>query len=134
MRGGRLGGLGGELRDRLRPRLLSQRTVLKVSFFFLNYTANLESVADLRGLPTGATDTNTNTNTNTAKPTETDQQVSTNNKALNDFVGTSRSAFSRTVWLPRPVDAKNVQANLDHGVLTLRIPKAAEGTTRIPIL
>ncbi|EIM80427.1 HSP20-like chaperone [Stereum hirsutum FP-91666 SS1] len=81
----------------------------------------------------GTTDTNTNTNTVATKPTEADQQISTN-KALNDFVGTSRSAFSRTVWLPRPVDAKNVQANLDHGVLTLRIPKAAEGTTKIPIL
>ncbi|EIM80410.1 HSP20-like chaperone [Stereum hirsutum FP-91666 SS1] len=69
-------------------------------------------------------------NTVANKPTNADQQVSTRN----DFVGTSSSSFSRTVWLPRPVDAKNVSANLDHGVLTLRIPKAAEGTTRIPIL
>ncbi len=34
--------------------------------------------------------------------------------------------FSRTVWLPRPADTKNVKANLADGILTLRIPKAEE--------
>jgi HSP20 family molecular chaperone IbpA len=40
------------------------------------------------------------------------------------FTGSSR--FSRTVWLPRPADVKNVKANLADGILTLRIPKAEE--------
>ncbi|EMD39969.1 hypothetical protein CERSUDRAFT_112203 [Gelatoporia subvermispora B] len=39
---------------------------------------------------------------------------------------TGSSTFTRTVWLPRPVDAKNVSAKLDHGVLTLTVPKAQD--------
>ncbi|RDB14701.1 Small heat shock protein C4 [Hypsizygus marmoreus] len=38
----------------------------------------------------------------------------------------SNATFRRTVWLPRPVDASNVTANLDHGVLTINISKAEE--------
>lgn len=40
------------------------------------------------------------------------------------FTGNSR--FTRTVWLPRPADAKNVTAKLEDGILTLRIPKAEQ--------
>ena len=40
------------------------------------------------------------------------------------FTGSSR--FTRTVWLPRPGDAKNVTAKLADGILTLRIAKAEE--------
>ncbi|OCH91867.1 HSP20-like chaperone [Obba rivulosa] len=36
------------------------------------------------------------------------------------------TTFTRTVWLPRPVDAKNVSAKLDHGILTLTVPKAQD--------
>ncbi|KAG9074887.1 hypothetical protein FRC06_010403 [Ceratobasidium sp. 370] len=34
-----------------------------------------------------------------------------------------RSSFSRTLWLPEPVDGKKATAQLMDGVLTLRIPK-----------
>jgi len=44
------------------------------------------------------------------------------------------SWFSRTVWLPRPVNGKAVSAKLDHGVLTLRVPKRDdEASVRISI-
>lgn len=36
------------------------------------------------------------------------------------------SAFSRTVWLPRPVDGTNVSAKLNEGVLTLTLNKMAD--------
>jgi len=38
----------------------------------------------------------------------------------------SRSSFSRTIWLPRPVDPAKVKAKLEHGILTLDIPKKEE--------
>jgi HSP20 family molecular chaperone IbpA len=41
-------------------------------------------------------------------------------------VMTSTSSFSRTVWLPRVVDEKNVSAKLADGVLVLTIPKAED--------
>ncbi|KAH7336804.1 HSP20-like chaperone [Rhizoctonia solani] len=34
-----------------------------------------------------------------------------------------RSSFSRTLWLPEPVDGKRASAELNDGILTLRIPK-----------
>lgn len=36
------------------------------------------------------------------------------------------SVFSRTIWLPRPVDGANVSAKLDEGVLTLTLNKMAD--------
>jgi HSP20 family molecular chaperone IbpA len=33
------------------------------------------------------------------------------------------SSFTRTVWLPRPVDGNNVAAKLDDGVLTITVNK-----------
>jgi HSP20 family molecular chaperone IbpA len=39
---------------------------------------------------------------------------------------TGSSMFTRTVWLPRPADTRNVTAKLAEGILTLRIPKAEE--------
>jgi HSP20 family protein len=35
-------------------------------------------------------------------------------------------SFTRTVTLPTKVDAKNVDASLEHGVLTIKIAKAVE--------
>jgi len=44
------------------------------------------------------------------------------------------SSFSRTVWLPRPVNGKAVSAKLDHGVLSLRVPKRDdEASVRVSI-
>ncbi|KAF8713256.1 small heat shock protein (HSP20) family, partial [Rhizoctonia solani] len=34
-----------------------------------------------------------------------------------------RSSFTRTLWLPEPVDGKRASAQLNDGILTLRIPK-----------
>ncbi len=39
--------------------------------------------------------------------------------------------FRRVVALPMPVDNSNVQANLEHGVLTLTLPKAPEVINRV---
>ncbi|KAL1679100.1 HSP20-like chaperone [Schizophyllum commune] len=42
--------------------------------------------------------------------------------------------FSRTVWLPRPVDASKVSAKLNDGILTVTVPKAEDkGSTVIPV-
>ncbi|KAF8575464.1 HSP20-like chaperone [Ramaria rubella] len=38
----------------------------------------------------------------------------------------SFSHFTRTVWLPRPVNGSKVSGSLTDGILTLRIPKAEE--------
>ncbi|KAG8909873.1 hypothetical protein FRC00_009289 [Tulasnella sp. 408] len=45
----------------------------------------------------------------------------------------TRSSFERTIWLPRPVDAQNVSAKLDHGILTLEIPKLQAQTQRVTV-
>ena len=37
------------------------------------------------------------------------------------FIGSS--SFTRTIWLPRAVDVSQISAKLDHGVLTLQVPK-----------
>ena len=48
------------------------------------------------------------------------------------FKGTS--TFTRTVWLPHPIDSAGVKAKLEDGVLTLTVPKAVEqGSTRINV-
>jgi len=56
------------------------------------------------------------------------QQVATTsqNAAPATEEWSSCSSFSRTVWLPRPVDPAKVKAKLDHGILTLEIPKKDE--------
>ncbi|KAG5652965.1 hypothetical protein H0H81_002863 [Sphagnurus paluster] len=61
-------------------------------------------------------------------PDETSNQLSSERT----FVG--NTMFRRTVWLPRPVEASNVSANLDHGILTITIPKAEDkGSVVVPI-
>ncbi|KAI0051156.1 HSP20-like chaperone [Auriscalpium vulgare] len=42
---------------------------------------------------------------------------------------TGSSTFMRTIWLPRPVNARNVSAKLADGILTLRVPKAVESNS-----
>ncbi|KAG8760935.1 hypothetical protein FRC11_014710 [Ceratobasidium sp. 423] len=45
-----------------------------------------------------------------------------------------RSLFTRTLWLPDPVDGKRASAQLNDGILTLRIPKREHpGPERITI-
>jgi len=46
----------------------------------------------------------------------------------------SSYSFSRTIWLPRPADPATVNAKLDHGILTLEIPKQEDaGSQKIEI-
>ncbi len=57
-------------------------------------------------------------------------------KDTNATEGYNRSEFTygkfrRVVALPMPVDNTNVQANLEHGVLTLTLPKAPEVINRV---
>lgn len=43
-------------------------------------------------------------------------------------------SFTRTIGLPEGVDAEGITAEYEHGVLELRVPKAAaERATRIPV-
>ncbi|TFK27979.1 HSP20-like chaperone [Coprinopsis marcescibilis] len=42
-------------------------------------------------------------------------------------------AFTRTIWLPEPVDTKNLSAKLDHGVLTVILKKAKENKRSLTI-
>ncbi|KAG8987205.1 hypothetical protein FRB90_003547 [Tulasnella sp. 427] len=67
-------------------------------------------------------------NVNQGAPTETSQERQQPTQRW-----ATRSSFERTVWLPRPVDAQNVVAKLDHGILTLEIPKLRAQTQRIAI-
>lgn len=48
------------------------------------------------------------------------------------FTGTS--SFSRTVFLPRPIDTSGVSAKLADGVLTVKVPKAEDpASVQVPI-
>jgi len=49
-------------------------------------------------------------------------------------VFTGSSTFTRTVWLPRQVDGKNVNAKLSDGILTVRLAKAEDNASvKVPI-
>jgi hypothetical protein len=52
--------------------------------------------------------------------------------AEREFSGSS--TFTRTVWLPRPVDANSVVAKLQDGILSLNLPKAEDkGSLKVRI-
>ena len=60
------------------------------------------------------------------KAADTPNQISTERTVFGNF--------SRTVWLPRPVDASKVSAKLNDGILTVTVPKAEDkGSTVIPV-
>ncbi|KAF8630829.1 hypothetical protein AX17_005188 [Amanita inopinata Kibby_2008] len=47
---------------------------------------------------------------------------------------TMNSSFTRTVWLPRPVDTQDVSARLQDGVLTVTVNKAEDkGSTVVAV-
>jgi len=56
-----------------------------------------------------------------------------NNRPAVERSFTGSSKFTRTVWLPRPGDARNVTAKLADGILTLRIPKAEEDVVKVDV-
>lgn len=65
---------------------------------------------------------------------ESDQQTSLISAERPSSVISSSSNFTRTVWLPRPVDGASVSAKLQDGVLTLTIPKADDkGSVKVAI-
>lgn len=39
------------------------------------------------------------------------------------------AVFTRTVWLPRPIDTSKVSAKLQDGVLTMSVPKVEDQET-----
>jgi len=51
---------------------------------------------------------------------------SDSNQISSERFFTGSTTFSRTVWLPRPVDPNKVSAKLKDGILTLTIPKAED--------
>lgn len=68
------------------------------------------------------------TTTAVSNQTESSNHISVERQFVNN------SSFTRTVWLPRPVDGSNVSAQLKDGVLTLTLPKAVdEGSVKITV-
>ena len=56
------------------------------------------------------------------------------NQITSERFFTGSSMFSRTVWLPRPVDPNKVSAKLQDGILTLTIPKAEDkGSVKVEV-
>ncbi|KAI6151355.1 HSP20-like chaperone [Pisolithus thermaeus] len=58
--------------------------------------------------------------------TTTDQSQ---NQLTTERLWSGSSIFTRTVWLPRPVDRSKVKAKLEDGILTLQAPKAEDQET-----
>jgi len=72
--------------------------------------------------PTGAAEGDKQTEAVAQRPA--DNQVAVTQSAPQRW---SSFSFSRTIWLPEPVDPANINAKLDHGILTLEIQKKPEG-------
>lgn len=51
------------------------------------------------------------------------------NQLTTERLWSGSSIFTRTVWLPRPVDRSKVKAKLEDGILTLQAPKAEDQET-----
>ncbi|TFK74878.1 HSP20-like chaperone [Pluteus cervinus] len=57
-----------------------------------------------------------------------------NQKISTERAYTNNAYFTRTVWLPRPVDTNNVVARLEDGVLKLTVTKADDkGSVVVPV-
>lgn len=57
-----------------------------------------------------------------------------NQKISTERAYTNNAYFTRTVWLPRPVDTNSVVAKLEDGVLKLTVTKADDkGSVVVPI-
>ncbi|KAI6128803.1 HSP20-like chaperone [Pisolithus croceorrhizus] len=63
----------------------------------------------------------------------TEEAVTTTDQSQNQLtterLWSGSSIFTRTVWLPRPVDRSKVKAKLEDGILTLQAPKAEDQET-----
>ncbi|GJJ15424.1 hypothetical protein Clacol_009701 [Clathrus columnatus] len=91
-----------------------------------NGNANATATTDASNTQNGDVSTS---NSSEAAKTDSLTAISTER----DFVGSSQ--FTRTVWLPRAIDASKINASLQDGILTLRIPKMTEeqGSVRVQI-
>ncbi|KAJ8518485.1 hypothetical protein ONZ45_g4446 [Pleurotus djamor] len=79
--------------------------------------------------PDVAPSTETTATDNVSVPTADASKQLTTERAFS-----SESSFTRTVWLPRPVDTANVAAKLSDGILTVRVQKAEDkASVSIPI-
>lgn len=78
-------------------------------------TNTSDSSASLEGAPGPSA----NVNAGTVQKSD----PSTTELASERASSVSSSTFSRTVWLPQMIDSSKVLAKLDHGILTLTIPK-----------
>ncbi len=77
---------------------------------------------DIRSSLCAATDSTTVANKDQSIPLTTEREFSNNVQ------------FTRTVWLPRPVNTENVSARLENGILTILAQKAEDkASTTIPI-
>ncbi|KAH7334834.1 HSP20-like chaperone [Rhizoctonia solani] len=73
--------------------------------------------------------------TNKSQTTEPTESKGSKDASKPNGIYEYRSTFSRTVWFPQAVDAKNAQAKLEDGILTLNIPKREEtGVQKISLL
>ncbi|KAG9011214.1 hypothetical protein FRB94_008813 [Tulasnella sp. JGI-2019a] len=61
-----------------------------------------------------------------------ERSVAKANTTPNQEQWVSRSSFSRTIWLPRDVDATKISVKLEDGILRMQIPKQ-EGRNRLRI-
>ncbi|KAL0961071.1 hypothetical protein HGRIS_006055 [Hohenbuehelia grisea] len=61
-------------------------------------------------------------------------QADSSNQLSTERMFSGSSTFTRTVWLPRPVDTNKVSAALNDGILTIRVQKAEDkASVSIPI-
>jgi HSP20 family protein len=67
-------------------------------------------------------------------PGSTDVIQSTQKQLSVEGAFTGSSTFTRTVWLPRQVDAGSVSAKLSDGILTVRLTKAEDkASIKVPV-
>ncbi|KAI6147479.1 HSP20-like chaperone [Pisolithus tinctorius] len=76
-------------------------------------------------------DNDTAASEGTGAVTTTDQSQ---NQLTTERLWSGSSVFTRTVWLPRPVDRSKVKAKLEDGILTLQAAKAEDQeTVKVPV-
>jgi HSP20 family molecular chaperone IbpA len=75
----------------------------------------------------------TQTNTSTAPGALVNSEPTSNQLTTERFY-TGSAAFTRTVWLPQPVDPSKVSAKLADGILTLKVPKIEDhNSVKVPV-
>ncbi|KAH0831950.1 HSP20-like chaperone [Lanmaoa asiatica] len=73
------------------------------------------------GDSSGSTETNTSQGAGAVVNPET-----SSNQLTTERLYSGTSSFTRTVWLPRPIDSSKITAKLADGILTLKAPKTED--------